>query len=104
VVALVAAGERWGDGSLRPALEDLLGAGAVVAALQAAGLEDVSPEASAAAAVYRDATPRLRETVLSCSSGRELVERGFAGDVDIALELDSSSAVPVLDGPRFRAG
>lgn len=33
-IAIIAAGEQWDDGSLRPCIEDLMGAGAVIAGLQ----------------------------------------------------------------------
>lgn len=82
-VAVVPAGERWPSGALRPALEDLLGAGAVVAAL--GGGE--SPEAAA---------PHLEAALLDCVSGRELIGGGYRGDVLAAAELDVSRAVPVL--------
>ncbi len=58
--AIIAAGERWPDGTLRPALEDLLGAGAILAMV---GSADLSPEArAAAAAIQRDPDdPRGRD-------------------------------------------
>ena len=45
-VALICAGERWPDGSLRPAVEDLWGAGALVDLLLEGGWQDVAPEAA----------------------------------------------------------
>ena len=45
-VALICAGERWPDGTLRPAVEDLWGAGALVDLLLQGGWRDVAPEAA----------------------------------------------------------
>lgn len=119
VIAVIAAGERWPDGSLRPAVEDAMGAGAFIAALAAqwpAGnapdgpgpqgddfdWSGYSPEAIAAAAVFGAAGPNLREMLHGCSSGRELVGGGFAEDVDIAAELDGSDSVALLVDGIFR--
>ena len=99
-VAVVAAGERWHDGSLRPAAEDLWGAGAVLALLPR---DDLSPEARLAADAFRAIEPSLAASLRDCASGRELAAAGFIEDVDIAAELDASDVVPVLDDGEFGA-
>ncbi len=94
-VNVIPAGERWPDGSLRPALEDLVGAGAVIAHLPG----HRSPEAETAVAAFTGMAPRLREVLLDSTSGRELAERGFAEDVEIAACLDTSTVVAhLVDG------
>ena len=100
-ITVVAAGERWPDGSLRPAVEDLWGAGAVLAALVDLGAEGLSPEARVAEAAYRAVEPDLAAAVTACASGLELVEGGFGEDVAIARELDVTDKVPVLSGGAF---
>jgi 2-phosphosulfolactate phosphatase len=100
-VAVIAAGEKWGDGSLRPAVEDLWGAGAVIHGLQAAGLRDASPEAEASAAAFAAVEKELPARLRACASGRELIEKGFGQDVEIAAEIDRCRSVPVLSGDRF---
>ena len=75
-VTVLACGERWPNGTLRPSLEDLLGAGAVLSSLGG----DFSPEAKSAAAAWQDAKDDVAKAILSCASGRELVERGFRDD------------------------
>jgi 2-phosphosulfolactate phosphatase len=97
-VLVVAAGERWPDGSLRPAVEDLWGAGAVLAGLTRGSL---SPEAGAAAAAYDAVRGRLAEVLPASVSGRELAAAGFAGDVSLAAEEDVSVVVPLLTDDTF---
>ncbi|MEU6146257.1 2-phosphosulfolactate phosphatase [Streptomyces sp. NPDC047081] len=96
-VAVIAAGEHWPDGSLRPALEDLLGAGALISDLHAQGAGPLSTEAAAAKAVY-EATADLAHAVATAASGRQLLAMGFAEDVAIATDEDASALVPVRDG------
>lgn len=105
-VAVIAAGERWPDGSLRPAVEDLWGAGAVIdALLRHTGDGDPSrapsPEALVARAAFLAVAPGLHAALTGCASGRELVDGGFGTDVALAAELDASCVVPVLEGDAF---
>lgn len=96
-VGVLPAGERWGvDGRpLRPAFEDLLGAGAIIAALRVLGGGTVSREAAAAATVAL-ATDDPAAALAECTSGRELITWQRQADVELAAELDVSHAAPVL--------
>jgi 2-phosphosulfolactate phosphatase len=101
-LAVVAAGERWPDGSLRPAVEDLWGAGAVLAALGDLGVTGFSPEAEQAVAAFTSAEPAPGDRLCASASGRELDAIGFGEDVRVAGELDAGDVVPVLEGEAFR--
>lgn len=72
VVAVVAAGARQPDGSLRFAVEDLLAAGAVIDAIAALGIDHQSPEAAAAASAYAGLRNATRHLVSASVSAREL--------------------------------
>ncbi len=100
VISVVAAGERWPDRSLDPALEDQIGAGAIIDGLRS---RRRSPEAQAAAAVFLKARSSglagvLRQTV----SGREQLARGYGQEVEWAAALNVSWVVPVLQDGAFR--
>ena len=101
-VVVVPAGERWHDDTLRPAVEDLWGAGAVIAAL--VDLLEVpaqaSPEARMAVAAWRAAV--LPTDLMGCASGIELTDVGFVADVQVSAQHDVSTVVPVLVGESFR--
>jgi 2-phosphosulfolactate phosphatase len=99
-ISIIPAGERWSDGSLRPAIEDWLGAGAIIAHLSGTR----SPEAELACRAFQHAQPDLAWYLNECGSGRELCERGFPEDVEIAAGLNVSDSVPLLrEGAYQRA-
>lgn len=71
-IAVVAAGVAEPDGGVRFAVEDLLGAGAVIEAIAEVGIDHQSPEAAAAAAAYTGLRRALRHLVSASVSSREL--------------------------------
>jgi 2-phosphosulfolactate phosphatase len=92
-IAVIAAGERWRpEGSLRPALEDLLGAGAIISQLPG----HLSPEALSASVVFSGIETELTDHLRLCSSGKELIEAGFEQDVILAAQLNISEVAPIL--------
>ncbi|MDA8310623.1 MAG: 2-phosphosulfolactate phosphatase [Actinomycetota bacterium] len=98
-VLLVAAGERWPDGSLRPALEDQLGAGAVAGALERAGCK-LSVEAQIVAGAFASATDLLA-AIEGCASGRELAAMGFPDEARHAAALDADAHASVMEQGAF---
>jgi 2-phosphosulfolactate phosphatase len=95
--AIIAGGERWGDDSLRFALEDWLAAGAIVARLP----HRRSPEAEVAEAAFARLRPGLAAALRDTISGRELIDAGWGDDVGVATDLDADVCVPVLEGNAF---
>lgn len=97
-VTVIACGERWHpDDRLRPALEDQMGAGAIIQRLNGSR----SPEAASAEAVFANSEAALAETLNACASGRELIEKGYPDDVRFASDLDASTAVPCLQNEAY---
>ena len=90
-IAVIPAGERWKtDGSLRPAIEDWIGAGGIITHLQGV----LSPEARAAVAVYREAKGNLVTVLQQCSSGKELVTMGYENDILMGAVEDADTVAP----------
>jgi 2-phosphosulfolactate phosphatase len=94
-IVVIAGGERWPDGSMRPAAEDLLGAGAVIDALLSRRELDASREARLARAAYLG-TEDLVGALHECASARELIEKGFPADLEAGAALNVSATVPLM--------
>lgn len=96
-IGIIAAGERWPDGGLRPAIEDLLGAGAIIGNLGG----PCCAEAEVARSTYLHLADRIGELIQLSISGRELISMGFERDVDLACEVNVSHSAPILKDGAF---
>jgi 2-phosphosulfolactate phosphatase len=105
-IAVIAAGELTGRdaaATVRFAVEDQLGAGAVVDALGALGIDHTSPDAAVAAESFRALRRAVKHLLTASGSGLELIERGMRDEVLAAAAVDAASVVPVLRDGVFRA-
>jgi 2-phosphosulfolactate phosphatase len=105
-IAVIAAGElasREADAPLRFAVEDLLGAGAVIEAIGERGLDHTSPEAAAACEAFRGLRGAVRHLLTASGSGQELLDRDARDEVLNAAQTDAVASVPVLRDGVFVA-
>jgi len=103
-VTVIACGERekrpGPAGDLRPAIEDWLGAGAIIARLDFTK----SPEAKLAEVAFLGSKSEIAALLWDCVSSRELRAAGFDEDVLFASSLDTIDAVPILANSGFGLG
>lgn len=96
-ISIIAAGEQWPDKSLRVSFEDAVGAGAVISYVEG----KLSPESKASLAVFESSKESLLSDIKKCSSGKELIDRGFEKDIILACDFNASENVPVLEDGCF---
>jgi 2-phosphosulfolactate phosphatase len=95
-IAVIPCGERWEDNSLRPAIEDLIAAGGIIAGLSGTK----SPEAKLAEATFTSCED-IESIINACSSGIELHERGFGEDVSLAIAVNASNTIPLFLNEKY---
>ena len=91
-VTVIACGERHPNGSLRPAVEDWMGAGAIVSHVEAPW----SAEAEVCRETYLAVHYRVPELVSESESGRELRAAGYAMDVTYASAIDVHDTAVIM--------
>ncbi len=88
---------------VRFAVEDQLGAGAIIDALGARGIDHTSPDAAVASEAFRALRRAMTHLVTASGSGLGLIQAGRRDDVLAAAAVDAASVVPVLRGGVFTA-
>jgi 2-phosphosulfolactate phosphatase len=92
-----------GVGGVRFAVENQLGAGAVIDALAEVGIDHSSPEAAVAGEGFRALRRATRHLLTASGSGRAFERAGLREHVLNAAAVDAASVVPMLRGGAFVA-
>lgn len=98
-ISVIPAGEKWEDGRLRVAVEDLIGAGAIIDQLSGSR----SPEAELAVATFIHFRRDIVSGMTQCGSGKELIGRGFGKDVELAAAMNVSACAPRFTNGAYRS-
>jgi len=100
-VTVLACGERWRtpdeEGALRFAVEDYLGAGAILSALPFSQ----AMEAQVCMTTFRAMRDQVDTALWECESGQELRGKGLGEDVRFAAQLNVYDTAPILRGERL---
>lgn len=97
-IAIIAAGERWPNNTLRVAYEDLVGAGAIIYEINATK----SVESNFALLAFKNSLENNFKDLINCATSIELSQYGYAGDVEIALQYNVSNVAPILQEQYFK--
>ncbi|MGG3564805.1 2-phosphosulfolactate phosphatase [Neobacillus rhizosphaerae] len=101
-ITVIPCGEQWEsskeyEDTLRPAIEDYLGAGAILSYLEG----KKSPEAELCMTSFLHSKDKLNDLIWDCGSGRELRGRGYEADVNHCCRLNVYQTVPLLNKDHF---
>ncbi|MGN7179752.1 2-phosphosulfolactate phosphatase [Cytobacillus kochii] len=101
-ITVVPCGELWNgvkefEDSLRPAMEDYLGAGAILSRIEG----KQSAEVQVCIGAFQHSKSTLSRLIWDCTSGIELRERGFEKDVKHCSRLNIYQTVPILKNQHF---
>lgn len=101
-ITVIPCGEQWndvqtGENRLRPAIEDYLGAGAILDQLKGSK----SPEAEVCVNAFQNSKHQIERLIWNSGSGKELRQRGFENDVIHCSRLNVYSAASKLLDNHF---
>ncbi len=91
-VLFVAAGEKFSNKMLRPAIEDYWGVGSILTALDG----EKTLEAYSAEKSFELVAGGLQKALIACESGQELYTRGYQRDVELAGDYNASNHTGIL--------